>query len=74
MPYVLLERLSREQLPIEVPDAEDIHKLLSLSAAGLVVADIPKFIPDRQGGRYASAATVSAVTQAGLMAIKKRRS
>lgn len=73
MPYVLLARLSGEQLPVEITAAEDIHKLLSLQAAGLVVATIPPFIHDRQGGRYASAATVIAVTQTGLAAIKKRR-
>lgn len=74
MPYRLLERLSREQLPIDVSDPEDIHKLLSLTAAGLVVSEIPKFILDRNGGKYASAATVTAVTHAGIAAIKKRRS
>ena len=74
MPYRLLDRLSREQLPIDVSDVEDIHKLLSLTAAGLVVADIPKFVLNRAGGTYASAATVTAVTPAGLAAIKRRRS
>ncbi|MGJ7581222.1 hypothetical protein ACSFA3_13650 [Variovorax sp. RHLX14] len=73
MPYVLLARLAGEQLPIDITAAEDIHKLLSLQAAGLVVARIPAYIPDRQGGRYASAATVTAVTQTGIAAIKKRR-
>lgn len=73
MPYVLLARLSGEQLPIDIAAAEDIHKLLCLKAAGLVVATIPAYIPDRQGGKYASAATVIAVTHAGVAAIKKRR-
>lgn len=73
MPYVLLARLSREQLPIDIAAVEDIHKLLSLQAAGLVVVTIPAYILDRQGGRYAAAATVTAVTQAGIAAIKKRR-
>lgn len=74
MPYRLLERLSREQLPVDVSDVEDIHKLLSLTAAGLVIADIPKFILDRKGGKYAASAVVTAVTPAGIAAIKKRRS
>ena len=74
MPYILLARLCREELPVEVAEAEDIHKLLSLTAAGLVVADIPVFVMGRQGGKYASAAKVTAITPAGFAAVKKRRS
>lgn len=74
MPYVLLDWLARTQLPADVPAAEDIHKLLSLRAAGLIHADIPAFVHDRNGGRYVGPARVLAVTPAGVAAIKKRRS
>ena len=73
MPYHLLERLTHDELPIDIVDTEDIHKLLSLTAAGLVVATIPEYVFGRQGGHYASAATVHAVTAAGFAASKKRR-
>ena len=74
MPFSLLEQLAREPCPNVLETTEDIHKLLSLSAAGLVAADIPVFHRGADGGgRYAGPATVSAVTSAGLAALKSRR-
>ncbi len=73
MPYRLLERLTQDKLPVDIAETEDIHKLLSLAAAGLVVATIPPYIFKKQGGNYASAATVKAVTPAGFAAARRHR-
>ena len=68
MPYQLLTRLCRMPLPVILSDVEDIHKLRALSAAELVVADIPSTLYARPTVQYASSAVALSVTTRGHIA------
>ena len=73
MPFDLLQRLLRADLPVSVQDPSEIEKVLILHAAGMIVANIPMPVLIGGGYAYAHAAEIVAITAQGVAAARPRR-
>lgn len=56
-------------MPVKLVKKDEIDKVATLKAAGLVIADVPEVLPLEGHKAYAGAALVRSLTDAGLRAV-----
>lgn len=70
MPMKLLDRISRETMPVEVTDFKDLFNIHILRAAGYIFASIPLSYYARDGKWHREPATILQITPLGRMVLR----